>query len=73
LKLTGKVSDSLSLLQDAYSFADLFIFVYVALTAKLEATENAHANERVARLIVDRSLVGERAARQATDQSLRSS
>jgi hypothetical protein len=73
LKLTGKVSDSLSLLQDAYSFADLFIFVYIALTAKLEATENALANERAARLIVDRSLVGERAARLATDQSLRSS
>jgi hypothetical protein len=36
LKLIGKVTDFLPLLQEAHSFSDLFIFVYVALTAKLE-------------------------------------
>jgi hypothetical protein len=63
LKLIGKVTNSLSLLQDAHSFADLSIFLYVALTAKLEVVEKALADERVSRLIVDQSLADERAAR----------
>jgi hypothetical protein len=53
LKLIGKVTDSLLLLQDAHSFTDLFIFVYVALTAKLVAAEKALADERAARLITN--------------------
>jgi hypothetical protein len=67
LKLIGKVSDYLSLLQDAHSFADLIIFVYVALTAKLKAVEKAPAEERAARLIVNQSIADERATRQDTD------
>jgi hypothetical protein len=53
LKLIRKVTDSFSLLQDAHSFTDLFIFVYVALTAKLVAAEEAFADERASRLITN--------------------
>jgi hypothetical protein len=38
-RLNGKVTSPLSLLQDIYSFVDFFIFIYVALIAKLEAAE----------------------------------
>jgi hypothetical protein len=52
-RLNGKVTSPLSLLQDICSFANFFIFIYVALTAKLEATEKALADERATRLIAD--------------------
>jgi hypothetical protein len=72
-RLIGKVTGPTSLLQDAHSFVDFFIFVYVALTAKLEAAEKALADERAARLIADQSLVNERVTRHAVDQSLQAS
>jgi hypothetical protein len=72
-RLNGKVIGPHSLFQDAHSYADFFIFVYITLTAKLEAAEKALADERAARLIANQSLADERVARQAVDQSLRAS
>jgi hypothetical protein len=62
-RLNGKVTSPPSLLQDTYTFADFFIFIYVALIAKLEVAEKALANERAAHEIADRSLADERTAR----------
>jgi hypothetical protein len=72
-RLIEKVTSPPSPLQAAHSFTDFFAFVYVALTAKLEAVEKALANERAARLITDQSLADVRATRQAVDQSLQAS
>jgi hypothetical protein len=86
-RLNGKVTSPLSLLQDIYSFVDFFIFIYVALIAKLEAAEKTLADERATRLVVvwslvdekttrliaNRSLADERIVRQAADQSLQGS
>jgi hypothetical protein len=66
-RLNKKVTSPPSLLQDTCSLADFFIFVYVALTAKLEAAKKALADEKTARQLADRSLADERAARQTTD------
>jgi hypothetical protein len=72
-RLIEKVTDPPSLLLATHSFIYFFIFVYVALTAKLEAAEKVLADERAARLAADQSLAEERAARQVADQSLRAS
>jgi hypothetical protein len=43
------------------------ILVCVIMTARLEAAEKAHAEERATRLVADQSLAEERAAQQAVD------
>jgi hypothetical protein len=70
-RLVGKVTGPPSLLQDTHSFADFFVLVCVALTAKLEAIEKALVEEKAARLVADQFLMEERSARLVADQSLR--
>jgi hypothetical protein len=72
-RLIGKVTGPPSLLHDTCSSANSSIIVCVAMTARLEATEKALAEERAAWPVVDQSLAVERAARQAIDHSLRAS
>jgi hypothetical protein len=68
-RLNGKVT-SPPLLQDICSFANFFIPVLVALTARLEPAEKALLKEGVARLVANQSLAEEKAAWQIADQSL---
>jgi hypothetical protein len=52
-RLNGKVTSPPSLLQDICSFANFFIPVLVALTARLEPAEKALLKEGVARLVAN--------------------
>jgi hypothetical protein len=72
-RLNRKVIGPPSLLQDTCSFADVLIFVLVALTARLEAAEKALSEETVAQLAANQPLAEEKAAQQIIDQALRSS
>jgi hypothetical protein len=69
-RLNGKVTSPPSLLQDICSFANFFIPVLVALTARLEPAEKALLKEGVARLVANQSLAEEKASWQIADQSL---
>jgi hypothetical protein len=69
-RLNSKVTCPPSLLQDTCPFADVLILILVAMTVRLEATEKSLSKERVARLVADQFLAGEKAAWQIADQSL---